>query len=356
MSKSALSVGVALLATCILSMPARAEWRCDCTRVTGSCNASVDAMDSYVEVTSDEKACARVEYLVDGQPFVALVVDGKYRQEWMSRSQEPQVVVQSCQLCEDRLTAQARTSSAPAPAAPPTGGTDAPPAASADTPLIKVTPVYPARAGGQPGEVVVEVKVTASGAVGDARIVESEPRGLFDQAALDAVRRWRYPEGSARVVRERITFAAPQATAATPPGGPRNGCVKEGTVDELIDIVQAQLINACVEPVLVRSCAEGFAERAGQWVCNEPIGLVARGDRRTGLVGELRTSRGRINFGYAQEDYLERPVGSRYAYIACADGDAECYDAAVRWAEYLDGKPSDVDPRAGSEVDVAVVR
>jgi TonB family protein len=224
--------------------------------------------------------------------------------------------------------------------------------------LIKVAPDYPAGAQGRSGEVVVELNVAADGTVAQARVVEAQPRGLFDQAALDAVRRWRYPAGAVRVLKERVAFQtqATEPAGAELAGGPRNTCVREGNVDELVDILQVQLINACADAVLVRSCAVGFGERAGQWVCNDPIGLVGRGDPRDGLLGELTTDRGRLRFGYADETYLSRPVGSRYAFIACADGDRECYGAAERWTEYLSTKTSDVDPRAGSEVDVAVQR
>lgn len=54
--------------------------------------------------------------------------------------------------------------------------------------------VYPvdARATGVEGRVVVRYDVTASGTVANAVVVESEPPGVFDAAALDAVRSWRF--------------------------------------------------------------------------------------------------------------------------------------------------------------------
>lgn len=55
-------------------------------------------------------------------------------------------------------------------------------------------PVYPpqAKARGVEGYVVVEYRVSETGAVMDAAVVESQPPGVFDQSALDAVRSWRY--------------------------------------------------------------------------------------------------------------------------------------------------------------------
>jgi protein TonB len=55
-----------------------------------------------------------------------------------------------------------------------------------------VAPVYPAaaRSSRAEGIVIVELHVNEQGAVSDARVLRSRPP--FDQAALDAVRQWRY--------------------------------------------------------------------------------------------------------------------------------------------------------------------
>jgi TonB family protein len=60
------------------------------------------------------------------------------------------------------------------------------------TKLFDVKPVYPqtARAAGVTGNVIVEITIAADGAVADARILRSIP--LLDEAALQAVRQWRY--------------------------------------------------------------------------------------------------------------------------------------------------------------------
>jgi len=49
-----------------------------------------------------------------------------------------------------------------------------------------------ARATGVEGRVVVRYDVTTAGTVANAVVVESEPPGVFDAAALDAVRSWRF--------------------------------------------------------------------------------------------------------------------------------------------------------------------
>lgn len=56
-------------------------------------------------------------------------------------------------------------------------------------PIATVEPPYPPRAGSG-GVVIVEARVTETGAVEDARIVTSTPP--FDSAALDATARWRF--------------------------------------------------------------------------------------------------------------------------------------------------------------------
>ena len=53
-------------------------------------------------------------------------------------------------------------------------------------------PVYPqtARDAGVQGVVILEIVIGEDGAVANARVLRSIP--LLDQAALDAVRQWRY--------------------------------------------------------------------------------------------------------------------------------------------------------------------
>jgi protein TonB len=61
-------------------------------------------------------------------------------------------------------------------------------------PYVRIEPTYPraALARGIEGWVRVQFSVTASGAVTDVQIIEADPPRLFDKAALDAVRQWRY--------------------------------------------------------------------------------------------------------------------------------------------------------------------
>lgn len=82
-------------------------------------------------------------------------------------------------------------------------------------PIVKVQASYPRRAlqRGIEGYVVVEFTVTRQGTVRDPQVVEAEPANIFDQAAMDAVLKFKYKprviDGDAvevEGVQNRITF------------------------------------------------------------------------------------------------------------------------------------------------------
>jgi protein TonB len=61
-------------------------------------------------------------------------------------------------------------------------------------PIVKVAAVYPRRAQsrGIEGFVIVEFVVTKTGSVTKAKVVQAQPSGVFDRAALDAVAKFKY--------------------------------------------------------------------------------------------------------------------------------------------------------------------
>lgn len=74
-------------------------------------------------------------------------------------------------------------------------------------PLVRINPDYPPRAQtrGIEGYVIVQFTITATGTVKDAIVVEAQPKGMFDDAALKAIARWRYnPKVDAGVAVERV--------------------------------------------------------------------------------------------------------------------------------------------------------
>jgi periplasmic protein TonB len=61
-------------------------------------------------------------------------------------------------------------------------------------PIVKVTPAYPARAleRGIEGYVLLQFTIDELGRVVDASVIDAQPRGVFDGAALKAVERFKY--------------------------------------------------------------------------------------------------------------------------------------------------------------------
>ncbi len=61
-------------------------------------------------------------------------------------------------------------------------------------PLVRINPEYPSRARsrGIEGWVQVEFTITAAGTVANPRVVDADPKGLFDRAAITAIGRWKY--------------------------------------------------------------------------------------------------------------------------------------------------------------------
>lgn len=61
-------------------------------------------------------------------------------------------------------------------------------------PIVKVSPIYPARAQSQgiEGWVLLKFTVTESGSVRDPVVVEAEPSGVFEDAAKRAVLKFKY--------------------------------------------------------------------------------------------------------------------------------------------------------------------
>jgi TonB family protein len=341
------------------------ELRCDCTSVVDTCSADVVARGSYLEIKTDKPQCARVDYFVDGQPFVSVVTDGEDRQDWLARTQSPKIMVQSCQVCRD-------TSAAAAPArprpAPPPPAVEEEQASGQLEPLIAGTPVYPAAARNRrvEGYVDVEFTVNAAGTVESPHVIAAQPTGMFDAAALAAVARWRYPAVPARApltLKERIDFklasAAPAAARADARDsiGPRNQCVRENAVFNYGESVDVGLINACTDPLMVFGCAAGTGRYAGRWLCSdsEQQGnvLVTQADRRLGSRFAAGTEDGVRTFTYTDGFSVTRAPNSQYWWVACTESDARCLADARQWVRAVGGQPSSVDPQDRSRVELA---
>ena len=82
-------------------------------------------------------------------------------------------------------------------------------------PIVKVAPVYPRRAltRGIEGYVLLEFTVNSTGAVENPVVVEADPPGIFDRAAMQAALKFKYKPKvvngepiAVAGVRNRITF------------------------------------------------------------------------------------------------------------------------------------------------------
>ena len=177
-----------ITAMTLLASTARAELRCDCTEVIDACSASVALDDMDVEIESDNDACSRVDYLIDGQPFSALVVGGEANVVWRGQPlRDAQIVVENCRVCADRHSSR------------PVAGNTTDPEDAADEDdssakaLVKVMPNYPRNAWTNQveGDVIVEFTVNQQGTVQNIKIVSSSSP-VFLNNAIDAISRFRY--------------------------------------------------------------------------------------------------------------------------------------------------------------------
>jgi len=343
---------------------AHAQYRCDCTSVVDTCTAEITARGSFLEIKTNNQQCARVDYFVDGQPFVSMVVDGEDRENWLARTTNPRILVQSCQVCRDTgANAAAPARSAP-PAAAPANPAQAPAGAGGLEPLIASVPEYPAAAAarGLRGYVEVEFTVAPAGVVENAHVVAAEPRNAFESSALAAVARRRYAADASRepqTLKERIEFQPPREPrgAAVARSGPLNQCVREDAVYNFGDAVDVGLINACTEPLYVFGCALGTGKDAGRWICSnsEQRGdvLVQSGDARLGRrfgAGDATDFR---TYRYTDSYSVTRAPNSQYWWVACAEGDAACRSAARLWTRSVSGQDASLDPESRSRIAVA---
>jgi len=79
--------------------------------------------------------------------------------------------------------------------------------------LHKELPKYPdiAKRSGLEGAVIVEFVIDTTGDVvpGSARVIQARPKGIFEQAALDAIYKWKFSPGQQRDKKVRVRWQQP---------------------------------------------------------------------------------------------------------------------------------------------------
>ncbi len=354
--RNLVSVSILSLAT----LPAAAEWRCDCTQTVANCNATVTLEGNGITVRSDRKECSRVDYIVEGQPFVTVAVDGQGQEAWLPQTSTPQIVVRSCNVCRDNLAGAAM------PVQDETAADETGSSAAEDKggPVVRFDPIYPqnARQRGIEGYVNLDVKINADGTVRSASVVEANPPRVFDQAAVATVNRWRYaPAAEAdRARRETVVFRLPRSyrggeSAAGRPGfRDFNHCVRVAHDGGALMGDEVLLENVCDDVLVVHVCSEGGHGRltCGPWG-GEGVLLVRSGDERAGSRMSVYRDLARQSFIYTERVSVPLPGNARYWWLACESRDAACNDAGQRWRGLYDGRPTSVNPGDSSFVKVA---
>jgi periplasmic protein TonB len=172
----------------------------------------------------EEQAAARTEQEAQRQQELAAQREREQQQAQQQAAQQLAAQQAAARQAEEQRQAEQRAAAQRAAQQPQQQA--AQPAATAqqtqpsapvrpagNTQLIAVStpaPSYPPEAyrSRQSGEVQVEFTVGTDGSVTSARVVRSNPRRVFDRAALDAVNRWRFqPVAEPITSRRTIEFA-----------------------------------------------------------------------------------------------------------------------------------------------------
>jgi len=204
------------LAILLTTQNAQAELRCDCSEVVDSCSATVSLEGMQVNIESDSRACSRVDYLIEGQPFAALVVGGSTQINWSGQPmREARVVIENCRVCAETGSTTAKPGSDAGQSAP-TKKADGPAEA-----IVKVMPLYPRDAWTNDieGDVTIEFNVSAEGYVEKIKVVKSS-NPVFITTSIDAISRFRFSparkDGAAvasQSVREKFEFRIPNGNS-----------------------------------------------------------------------------------------------------------------------------------------------
>jgi len=75
--------------------------QCDYKNWIKQCDASIELGSKLFEMRSNTNQCSRVDWRLDGNPHMTIVTDGVEVDSWFSQSNNPQAVIESCNVCTD---------------------------------------------------------------------------------------------------------------------------------------------------------------------------------------------------------------------------------------------------------------
>ena len=140
-----------------------------------------------------------------------------------------------------------------------------------------------------------------------------------------------------------------EAAAGEPASVVRNHCIREQLSYDFGEMVDANLMNTCSEPLMVYSCAEGLGRYHRRWVCQSSENvrsiLVQPGDRLAGNTAMVEVPEGVRTYKYAEDFFVARARNTTYSGGShAASTTPHVAAAAAQWARSMGGKEAAVRP------------
>lgn len=159
--------------------------------------ASIESrQQAVVERAAQQQVTAEQQAVKQAELERQRLVDQKQQQEQAAKAlvEKQAADKAAAEAAAEKQAAERRAAEVAKPAPAPVRAAPVRPTAADLRPLSTPAPQFPRDAlrAGQSGEVQVEFTVGTDGSVTSARVVNAEPRRVFDRAALDAVQRWRF--------------------------------------------------------------------------------------------------------------------------------------------------------------------
>jgi hypothetical protein len=97
---SSLLLAIALLSGFFV-FDAQAQARCDCAVKVASCQAAITFEKQSFTMTSNTSQCSRLDWVLDTEPKLSVVTDGKATEPRPAQKAHPDFWLKSCYVCAD---------------------------------------------------------------------------------------------------------------------------------------------------------------------------------------------------------------------------------------------------------------